>query len=124
MLRSNGLRLGVCAAAMALLVAPLISTNSDARGHGGGGGSHGGGSRGGGISHGGGFHGGSIGRSFHSAPAMRSISRVHAAPTVHSLAGTRSNTRASTAQSVTTPNTPNNVRSVGRTPAGALRNNA
>src|SRR5437763_9532481 len=44
MLRSSGLRLGICAAALALIIAPIISTGTDARGgHGGGGGGHGGG---------------------------------------------------------------------------------
>jgi hypothetical protein len=133
MIRSNGLRLGICAAALALVIAPLISSDSDAKGGRGGGGG-GGGGRGG---HGGG-HSISIGRSVHSAPAMRSLSRVHSAPTrsvgsirtgrstLTSHSGTTtSHNVTTTSHSVTNPTaTPNVVRSNGRTPAGALHNNA
>ena len=73
MIRSNSLRLGICAAAFALILASFASSSSEARGRGGGGGGGGGFSRGGGggFSRGGGL---SIGRSARSVSSVRSLS--------------------------------------------------
>ena len=114
MLRSKGLRLGICGAALALIIASFISTSTEARRGGGGGG---GGGRG--ISRGGG--GGHIGRSVHSGSAMRSLSGVRSASRVRSLPTTRTDSKTLASQSLTSPKVD---RSAGSTPTGALRTGA